>query len=96
MKTTKYSVVANITIDEDKLRMIGSLGGEITPETYIESVIKDHVQDRGMLININVLEADIYKDVVEYQHNVVNHKAVEELENEILSAKACYNGTCED
>ena len=96
MKTIKFSVVASITIDEDKLRMIGSLGGEITPETYIESVIKDHVQDRGMLININVLEGDIYKDVKEYQHTLINHKAVEELEQEILDAKMCINGTCED
>jgi hypothetical protein len=96
MRTIKYSVVAQVTLDEDKLRMIGSLGGEISPETYIESVIKDHVQDRSMGISINVLEGDIYKDVVEYQHNVINHKAVEELEEEILNAKTCYNGTCED
>lgn len=96
MKTIKFSVVANITLDEDKLRMIGSLGGEITPETYIESVIKDHVQDRGMMININVLEGDIYKDVKEYQHTLINHKAVLELEQEILDAKACINGNCDD
>lgn len=96
MRTIKFSVVANITLDEDKLRMIGSLGGDITPETYIESVIKDHVQDRGMMININVLEGDIYKDVKEYQHTLINHKAVLELEQEILDSKMCINGTCED
>jgi hypothetical protein len=96
MKAIKFSIVAQVTLDEDKLRMIGSLGGEITPETYIESVIKDHVQDRGMNISINVLEGDIYKDVKEYQHTLINHKAVEELEREILDAKACINGNCED
>lgn len=96
MRAIKFSVVANITLDEDKLRMIGSLGSEITPETYIESVIKDHVQDRGMMININVLEGDIYKDVKEYQHTLINHKAVLELEQEILDAKACINGNCDD
>jgi len=96
MRTTKFSVVAHVTLDEDKLRMIGSLGGDITPETYIESVIKDHVQDRGMMISINVLEGDIYKDVREYQHTLINHIAVEELEREILEAKACVNGNCED
>ena len=96
MKTVKFSVVAQVSLDEDKLRMIGSLGAEISPETYIESVIKDHVQDRGMMININVLEGDIYKDIKEYQHTLINHKAVEELENEILEAKACINGNCED
>jgi uncharacterized protein YkvS len=96
MKTIKFSIVAQVSLDEDKLRMIASLGAEISPETYIESVIKDHVQDRGMLININVLEGDIYKDVKEYQHTLINHKAVEELEQEILDAKACINGNCED
>lgn len=96
MKTIKFSIVAQVALDEDKLRMIGSLGSEITPETYIESVIKDHVQDRGMMININVLEGDIYKDVKEYQHTLINHIAVEELEREILEAKMCSSGTCED
>jgi uncharacterized protein YkvS len=96
MKTIKFSIVAQVSLDEDKLRMIASLGAEISPETDIESVIKDHVQDRGMLININVLEGDIYKDVKEYQHTLINHKAVEELEQEILDAKACINGNCED
>ena len=96
MKSVKFSIVAQVTLDEDKLKMIGSLGSEITPETYIESVIKDHVQDRGMMISINVLEGDIYKDVKEYQHTLINHIAVEELEQEILDAKACYNGACED
>jgi hypothetical protein len=49
-----------------------------------------------MMISINVLEGDIYQDVKEYQHTLINHKAVEELEQEILEAKACINGNCED
>jgi len=38
----------------------------------------------------------VYSEVKEYAYEVLNNKAVEELEKEILEAKNCIGGTCED
>lgn len=96
MKAVKFLAVVEIGMDEGRVREIESWGEDITPEMHIESIIKDHVQDKGLLCKLEVIEGDIYNETKEYAYQVLNHKAVEELEKEILEAKQCINGTCED
>jgi hypothetical protein len=96
MEVKAFTIVSEILIPESKIKEVESWNENITIEDFIESVIRDHVQDRGMLCKIAVVEGDLYKDVKEYAHEVANHRAVTELEKEILEAKQCNNGTCED
>jgi hypothetical protein len=92
----RFTVVAEIGIPKAKLNDIESWGEDITGETYIASVIKDHVADKGLLCKLDVIEGEVYGEVKEYAYEVINNKAVEELEKEILEAKMCIGGTCED
>jgi hypothetical protein len=54
------------------------------------------VESKGLLCKLEVIEGQIYNEVKEYAYEVLNNKAVEELEREILEAKNCANGICED
>jgi hypothetical protein len=96
MEMVKFLSVVEVSMPKDKLIEIESWGENITGETYIASVIKDHVADKGLLCKIDVIEGQIYNEVKEYAYEVINNKAVEELEKEILEAKQCLHGTCED
>lgn len=96
MEMKAFTIVSEILVPVGKVKEVESWAETITIEDYIESVIKDHVQDRGMLCKVAVVEGDLYKEVKEYAHVTANHKAVVELEKEILEAKQCINGTCED
>jgi NAD-dependent DNA ligase len=92
----KFTVIAEVGIPKAKLNDIESWGEDITGETYIASVIQDHVADKGLLCKLDVIEGEVYSEVKEYAYEVLNNKAVEELEREILEAKNCANGICED
>jgi hypothetical protein len=96
METIKFLAVVEVTMPKEKLTEIESWGEDITGETYVASVIKDHVKDKGLLCKLDVIEGEIYSEVKEYAYEVINNKAVEELEKEILEAKQCLHGTCED
>ena len=96
MEMKAFTIVSEVLVPVGKIKEVESWAETITIEDYIESVIKDHVQDRGMLCKVAVVEGDLYKDVKEYAHVTANHKAVIELEKEILEAKQCINGSCED
>lgn len=96
METIKFLAVVEVSMPKEKLNEIESWGEDITGETYIESIIKDHVADKGLLCKLDVIEGDLYSEVKEYAYETLNYKAVEELEKEILDAKMCINGTCED
>jgi hypothetical protein len=95
-KIIKYLAVVELGVPEGKIKEVESWSENITIEDYLASIISDHVQDRGVLCRTAILEGDLYSDVKEYAHNVCNHKAVAELEAEILDAKACIGGSCED
>ena len=96
MEMKAFTIVSEVLVPVGKVKEVESWAETITIEDYIESVIKDHVQDRGMLCKVAVVEGDLYKEVKEYAHVTANHKAVIELEKEILEAKQCINGSCED
>jgi hypothetical protein len=96
MEVIKFLAVVEVTMPKEKLTEIESWGEDITGETYIQSIIKDHVSDKGLLCKLDVIEGEVYSEVKEYAYEVINNKAVEELEREILEAKNCANGICED
>lgn len=96
METIKFLAVVEVSMDKGRVKEIESWGEDITPEMHIGSIIKDHVQDKGLLCKLEVIEGGIYNEVKEYAYQVINHKAVEELEKEILESKQCANGICED
>ena len=96
MEVKAFTIVAEILIPESKIKEVESWHENITIEDYIESVVKDHVNDRGMLCKLAVVEGDLYRDVKEYAHEVANHKAVVALEKEILESNMCIGGSCED
>ena len=95
-KIVKYLAVVELGVPEGKIKEVESWAESITIEDYLASIISDHVQDRGVLCKIAIVEGDLYKDVKEYAYVVANNKAVEELEAEILDARACLGGSCED
>ena len=96
MEVIKFLAIVEVTMPKEKLTEIESWGEDITGETYVASVIKDHVKDKGLLCKLDVIEGEIYSEVKEYAYEVINNKAVEELEKEIVEAKQCMHGTCED
>ncbi len=96
MEMVKFLSVVEVSMPRDKLIEIESWGEDITGETYVQSIIKDHVENKGLLCKVDVIEGEIYSEVKEYAYEVLNNKAVEELEKEILETKQCINGTCED
>ena len=96
MEMVKFLSVVEVSMPRDKLIEIESWGEDITGETYVQSIIKDHVESKGLLCKVDVIEGEIYSEVKEYAYEVLNNKAVEELEKEILETKQCINGTCED
>ena len=69
MEVKAFTIVAEVLVPEGKVKEVESWNENITIEDFIESVIKDHVQDRGMLCKVAVVEGDLYKDVKEYACN---------------------------
>jgi hypothetical protein len=95
-KIVKYLAVVELGVPEGKIKEVESWTENITIDDYLASIISDHVQDRGVLCKTAIVEGELYKDVKEYAHVVANNKAVAELEAEILDARACIGGSCED
>lgn len=96
MEIVKFLSIVEVSMPRNKLIEIESWGEDITGETYVQSIIKDHVQSKGLLCKLDVIEGEVYSEVREYAYEVINNKAVEELEREILESKQCINGGCED
>ena len=94
----KYSVVIEIDMPDEKANEIEKWGEDITPVTYINSIIADHVRDRGLQIKLDTTEVvkPIFVRLTETQSYLAQQDAMEDLEDEILSGKACINGNCED
>jgi len=94
----KFSVVMEIDMPDDKVKEIQSWGEDINPESYIKSVVADHVIDRGLQVKLELTEVvkPVFVRLTETQSHLAQQDAMEDLEKEILSGKACINGTCED
>ena len=94
----KFSTVIETTMPDEKVKEIESWGEDISHISYINSVIADHVKDRGLQIKLETIEVvtPVFIRLTETQTHLANQDALEDLEEEILSGKACVNGNCED
>ena len=58
MKYKRFNAILDIKLDEETYNKVESWQEETKPVDYIKSIIKDHAQDRGLLIQIDVIESD--------------------------------------
>ena len=55
MKYKRFNAILDIKLDEETYNKVESWQEETKPVDYIKSIIKDHAQDRGLLIQIDCL-----------------------------------------
>lgn len=92
----KFFVMMEVQIDNAKYDEVVSWG--LTPNDYVKTLLTDHARDRGLVIRPSVIETE--SRLFDYLGDVIEKKIKEdvlaELEEEILTGKACVNGNCED
>lgn len=99
----KYVAIVEIKMDKGRVNEINSWNehkdwgdDDFTPERHIESIIKDHVEDTGLLCKVKVYEHNMFDRLNENAEDYILRDAQEEIENEILNSKMCIGGNCED
>ena len=99
MKYKRFNAILDIKLDEKTYNKVESWQEETKPVDYIKSIIKDHAQDRGLLIQIDVIESDhaMIDRLDEKRELMMKEDAMNELEDEIIkNSKFCIGGNCED
>ena len=99
MKYKRFNAILDIKLDEETYNKVESWQEETKPVDYIKSIIKDHAQDRGLLIQIDVIEGDhaMIDRLDEKRELMMKEDAMNELEDEIIkNSKFCIGGNCED
>jgi|TARA_R110002020_G_scaffold90465_1_gene220290 hypothetical protein len=99
MKYKRFNAILDIKLDEETYNKVESWQEETKPVDYIKSIIKDHAQDRGLLIQIDVIESDhaMIDRLDEKRELMMKEDAMNELEDEIIkNSKFCIGGNCED
>lgn len=91
-----YTVIVRVGLPDDKAKEIESWGEDISCDTFIHSIIVDHIRDRGVIAKAIVHDVDVYDPLNEHAVKLKRELTLVDLENEVLSSKACINGTCED
>lgn len=93
-----FSVILEVQMPEDRAKEIESWNEDMEVSDFVDSVIKDHAKDRGLVIKGGTITVNrsIVNQLTEYQADIINHDNLDDLEEEILSGKACVNGNCED
>ena len=93
-----FSVILEVQMPEEKAKEIESWNEDMEVSDFVDSVIKDHARDRGLVIKGGTISVSrsIVSQLTEYQADIINHDNLDDLEEEILSGKACVNGNCED
>jgi len=104
MKYKRFNAILDIKLDEETYNKVEGWREEtklddISPVDYIKSIIKDHAQDRGLLIQADVVESDhaMIDRLNEKRELMMKEDAMNELEDEIIkNNKFCIGGNCED
>ena len=99
MKYKRFNAILDIKLDEETYNKVESWQEETKPVDYIKSIIKDHAQDRGLLVQIDVIESDhaMIDRLDEKRELMMKEDAMNELEDEIIkNSKFCIGGNCED
>jgi hypothetical protein len=94
----RFSVIIDVKLDDKKYDTVSNWEG-IEPVDFVRSVIQDHAEDRGLLVNINVVESDnpLVDRLMETREKIMKDDAFKELEDEIIANnKFCVGGNCED
>ena len=91
----KFSVVVEVSMDENYLKQVESWGVE--PSDHITTIIAEPMREKGLVVKCSALESDhtLYERLVKYRDHLVQADAYNDLENEIIS-RACVGGVCED
>jgi len=99
MKYVRFNAIIDIKLDKGTYDEILSWQEEVHPVNYIESIIKDHAQEKGLIVNIDVVESDhaMTDRLNEKREVMMKEDAMNELEDEIIkNNKFCIGGNCED
>ena len=93
----RFSVVIDVRLDDNKYKVSQWEG--IEPTDFVRSVIQDHAQDRGLLVDIDVTESDspMVDKLKEKRAELMREDALNDIEAEIMANNInCVGGNCED
>ena len=103
MNTKKFTAVVEVRLTDEKLAEL--VKWEVTPTSYIDSVISDHLSERGLLNNVttwelgNISNGDVmitaYTTLNKVAESLEHTLALDSIEQDILT-KSCPNGVCDD
>ena len=94
----RFSVVIDVRLDDNKYNKVSQWEG-IEPTDFVRSVIQDHAQDRGLLVDIDVIESDspMVDKLKEKRSELMREDALNDIEAEIMANNInCVGGNCED
>ena len=94
----RFNVIIDVRLDDVKYKKVSEWEG-IEPTDFVRSVIQDHAQDRGLLVDINVVESDhpILPKLVDKRDEIIKEDALTDIENEIMANNInCGGGNCDD
>ena len=95
MKVRPLTVVVEVLVPEDKAQTIESWNENISVESHVASIIKDHVQERGYFCKAEAFPVEAYSELCQTTLRFIENNALADIEDEILN-KACIGGNCED
>jgi hypothetical protein len=92
---TKFSVVLEVSIDDNYLKQVESWGVE--PSDHVATIISEPLREKGLVVKASVLEVEhsLYDRQKKHADHLVQADAYNDLEEEII-ARACIGGVCED
>lgn len=89
------TVVVEVLVPDDMAKTIESWNENISVESHVASIIKDHVQQRGYLCKAEAFPVEAYGELCQTTLRFMENNALADIENEILN-KTCIGGNCED
>ena len=92
---TKYSVVIEVSMDDDYKEMVGKWGVE--PSDHVATILSETAREKGLVVKASVLETEhsLFDRQKKHADHLVQADAYNDLEEEIIS-RACIGGVCED
>lgn len=91
----KFSVVVEVSMDEDYLKQVKSWNVE--PSDHVATIIAEPLREKGLVVKTSALESEhsLFDRLKKHQDHLVQADAYNDIEEEII-ARACIGGVCED
>lgn len=91
----KFSVVVEVSMDEDYLEQVKSWNVE--PSDHVATIIAEPLREKGLVVKTSALESEhsLFDRLKKHQDHLVQADAYNDIEEEII-ARACIGGVCED